>query len=294
MGMYSYTMFRKRFSRMVLPLLLLPLLLPTSVSSAASSLLPPGLRNPHLPCGEASTGDGADQCGESNNTLRAIVLHIPKTGGATLNFYLENCSGVQVQPHDSRAHGMTVRKALNLCPTCDVIVSLRQPAERAISEYMWQRGYGSRTKSGDKENRVPQDLDILAEMAGHWPADGRQAHYFEGISEQDRDTRVRAVCSLDDELPMVASYYGCTRRPPPVGHYHESGAGEYLNATQQAQVATSRYPLDFALWDHFCVAATARPWPHVKETAAGLGNSRESPGLMGDMPRTARLGSELP
>ena len=242
------------------------LLLVPSASGAAGPLLPP------VP--EAtSAGDRVRA-----STLRAIALHIPKTGGATLNFFLENCSSVQVQPHDGRAHELTVRAALDLCPTCDVIVSLRQPAQRAISEHMWQRGYGSRTKSGGEESRVPPDLDILAEMSGNWPADGRQAHYFAGVSEHDRNTRVRAVCSLDDELPKVAAYYGCKgSSTAPVGSYHESGAGEYLNATQQAQVATSRYPEDLALWEHFCVAATARAWPNVQGTAAAAVLGSESP-----------------
>ena len=121
---------------------------PTHHALDAEPIVPPRLPRTFMP--------------EAVKTVRAIALHVPKTGGSTVTEYFAKCSTVMVQPDNATAHDMTAAMAARSVSgprrrdgVLDVLVGMRHPVDRAISAVLWRAGYGERTH-GEGERKLAQ------------------------------------------------------------------------------------------------------------------------------------------
>ena len=76
-------------------------------------------------------------------TRVAVFVHSAKTGGATASAFLENCSGVFVA---YAAHTLTAAQVIATGRAA--ILTLRDPAQRAVSNTQWAGGLGRRCLLG--------------------------------------------------------------------------------------------------------------------------------------------------
>ena len=194
------------------------------------------------------------------HALRAISLHIPKTAGTTVERYFKRCPFVATQPDTASAHLMTIKIALDVCPECDVIVSLRHPVERAISQRLWRMGYGrninrSGTESSVRDPTIARGLPALPELLATVP-DGIQARYFKGVPA-GRQARIVPICSIGHDLPRLAAAYGCNDTEK-VFHAHLArDRQKNVDFETRARLAEA-YPQDLELWNRFC--GSTEPW----------------------------------
>jgi hypothetical protein len=194
------------------------------------------------------------------HALRAISLHIPKTAGTTAERYFKRCPFVVTQPDATASHLMTIKNALDVCPECDVIVSLRHPVERAISQRLWRMGYGRNsnrngTESSDRDPTIARGLPALPELLATVP-DGIQARYFKGVPA-GRQARIVPICSIGRDLPRLAAAYGCNDTGV-VFHAHLARDSQAkIDFETRARLAEA-YPQDLELWNRFC--GSTEPW----------------------------------
>ena len=204
---------------------------------------------------------------EAVKTVRAIALHVPKTGGSTVTEYFANCSTVVVQPDNATAHDMTAAMAARTVTgprrrdgVLDVLVGMRHPVDRAISAVLWRAGYGERTHDPEHRARMAPALPDLEKLffckaPGCMDGlDGVLEHYTAGMECRERDASgamVVPICNLDADLPVLAKTYGCEEKA--VGHFHQSQ--DSINATRRAErraALEEAFPKDMPLWRKCC------------------------------------------
>ena len=94
-------------------------------------------------------------------TRVAVFVHSAKTGGATASAFLENCSGVFVA---YAAHTLTAAQVIATGRAA--ILTLRDPAQRAVSNTQWAGGLGKegRTSSSTRYWDMA-DIPAIAQSA---------------------------------------------------------------------------------------------------------------------------------
>jgi len=184
----------------------------------------------------------------SEQQVRAVLLHLPKTAGATANFYFEHCASVSTQPHNGTAHRMTPALAVKkYASDIDVIVGLRHPADRIVSMLLWRSGYGH---PGEDFAASLPPLDEAAVRK----YDGTMAKYTDNATSGGS---IVPICDPGVDLPRLAAVYGCSDGRDVLSVHQSHNKEGFLNDTMRRRIA-GWLPRDLAVWDRYCPSTA--PW----------------------------------
>jgi hypothetical protein len=206
-------------------------------------------------------------------------IHPPKTGGGTVETYLKRCQRfvIDLRLPDGRSHhydymagafaGRTTRFNVSLA-----VVSLRDPAERVVSQWMMVHGaLSNKTMALESASRswVLADLPQLLQAAnlrvnGRFKGILPYPYYFQQIAWND--TRVAVICTetlSDDVLRLrqavcpelsgspdeiqLKNYSSQLQK-----HVARSKNVGYNISLELRKALYAKMPNDKALYDHFC------------------------------------------
>lgn len=176
-----------------------------------------------------------------------LFLHIPKTGGKTVEQYFFGTP--QVDAH---------RRALGLLPRLDdfkdwyVFAFIRNPFDRLVSVYKYYRGGGNRSPA-DKAIGEWMNKLTFSEFVSKLPSRLEGCPYFGQIetmilpqtSYVKEGVNLHSFENLEEEIHTIARRIGFPVREVP--HLNASSGPEILVSGQNKSAIASLYSEDLAL-----------------------------------------------
>ena len=198
-----------------------------------------------------------------------VFVHTEKTAGGAVAEYFGFEKGVKTPREDACVdvtyygqHGKQIRNFLK-SEDDRVLITLRDPADRAISAYNWKKNKTGRDYHKDLDRVIAEGSNGPAPVQNFTVDDYPKfnnlrlkpyKHYFEGL-ELD-DPRIKVLCTNDNFSESLSTYakddLSCAFLPDQVPVIHKATNDETTLSDDLRNKIYENRSEDKAIFDHFC------------------------------------------
>lgn len=196
-------------------------------------------------------------------------VHTEKTAGGAVAAYFGFEKGMKGPQEnacvDVTYYGQHGKQMRNFLKDEDdsVLITLRDPAERAVSAYNWKKNKTGRDYDKDLRKVIEEGISGPANPQEWDVQDFRKLtnlrlkpykHYWEGLDLDD--DRVKVICKDENFSQSLATYamddLKCSHLPTGVPQIHKATNDDTTISNTLRSKLYDRYAEDKNIFDHFC------------------------------------------